>query len=253
VRHAGILAHSPDGSALCYLELIHLGHARFGSYGHADVTMDYIPLGRSMAAWESGDYPSIRATLARSIERLKAAGADFFICPDNTAHIALETDGPAFALPGLNIADVLAEEARAKGYCRIALLGTRFTMAGPVYPRALASRNIELRVPRPDERVKIDQIIFDELCLGVIREESRRAYVDIIARMKAEGCDAVALACTEIPLLVTPALAPLPTLDSTRLLAKAGFEVTAGERPQPTWRGGPLGEETANERKLSEY
>ena len=240
MKHAGILAHSPDGSALCYLELIHLGHARFGGYGHGDVTMDYIPFGSSRGAWDRGDLASVRATLAKSIGRLKAAGADFFLCPDNTAHIALEREGAPLALPGLNIADVLADEAVAKGYRRIGILGTRFTMAGPIYPRALGARGLGWLVPETGERETIDRIIFDELCAGVFTDASRKAYLDIIARLKTEGCDAVALACTEIPLLVTPDVSPLPTLDSTRLLAKAAFDVTTGERQMPVWRGGPI-------------
>ena len=238
--HTGILAHSPDGSALCYLELIRKGHERFGGYGLADVTLDYIPMGRSKPAWDAGDHASIRATLAISVARLKAAGASFFICPDNTAHIALETPGPDLALPGLNIGDVVAEQAEKEGRRCVAILGTDYTMTGPVYPRALSARGIAHMVPEPDERAEIHRIIFDELCCGIVSEESRRIYVQIIDGMKARGCDSAALVCTEIPLLVTPEMSPLPTLDSTRLLAAAGFEVSAGERPLPSWRGGPV-------------
>lgn len=240
MKRVGILAHSPDGSALCYLELIHLGHARFGTYGHADVTMDYIPFGRSASAWDADDYAAVRATLAQSLDRLKAAGADFFICPDNTAHIALETEGPPLPLPGLNIAEVVADEAKRKGFRKIALLGTRYTMTGPVYPRAFSRRGLCVLVPNPNERDLINRVIFDELCAGVIQDDSRRGYLEVIARMKGEGCDAAALCCTEIPLLITPDVSPLPTLDSTRLLAKAGFDVSTEERPMPSWRGGPI-------------
>lgn len=238
--HTGILAHSPDGSALCYLAFNHKGHERSGDYGYADVTLDYIPMGRSMPAWDAGDYASIRSTLAKSVERLAVAGAKFFICPDNTAHIALETPGPELALPGLNIGDVVAAEAEKQERRCVGILGTNYTMTGPVYPRALSARGIAHMIPEPQERTEIHRIIFDELCVGVLKEESRRIYLDIIERMKARGCDSVALVCTEIPLLVTPDISPLPTLDSTRLLATAGYAVSAEERPLPTWRGGPL-------------
>lgn len=237
--HTGILAHSPDGSALCYLTLIHKGHERFGTYGHADVTMDYIPIGPIMPSWDAADYAAIRATLGRSVDRLKAAGAKFFICPDNTAHIALETPGPDLALPGLNIAEVVAEQARRDQRQYVAILGTRYTMEGPVYPRALSARGIDYRIPTEEEREQINGIIFDELCRGVITERSRTIFVAIINRMKSDGCDAVALVCTEIPLLITPDSSPLPTLDSTRLLAEEGFKVSTGEVALPTWRGGP--------------
>ncbi len=238
--HAGILAHSPDGSALCYLAFCHLGHERFGTHEHPDVTLDYIPMGRSMPAWDAGDHASIRATLARSIERLAAAGAKFFMCPDNTAHIALETPGPDFALPGLNIAEVVADRALRDGRSCVGILGTDYTMTGPVYLRALSARGIGHVIPEPEERDVIHRIIFEELCSGIVTDASRQAYVEIIERLKDRGCDAVALVCTEIPLLVTPEVSPLPTLDSTRLLAAAGFAVAMEESPMPAWRGGPV-------------
>jgi aspartate racemase len=240
MTHVGIIAHSPDGSALCYLSLIREGHERFGTYGHGDITLDYIPMGRSMASWDAGDHQAIRSTLATSAARLSAAGADFFICPDNTAHIALEQPGPELALPGLHIGDVVADQAAKEGRHRVAVLGTRYTMQGPVYPRALTARGIDHLMPEPDEQQRINHIIFDELCHGILTEESRDAYLAIIERMKAAGCDAVALACTEIPLLISSELSPLPILDSTRLLARAAFEVSVGEREMPGWRGGPV-------------
>ncbi|RJF91540.1 aspartate/glutamate racemase family protein [Sphingomonas cavernae] len=240
--HTGILAHSPDGSALCYLTFCHLGYERFGAHDHADLTLDYVPMGRSIAAWDTGDHAAIRQTFAVSIARLKAAGAQFFICPDNTAHIALETPGPDFALPGLNIAEVVADRAAEEGYSRVGILGTAYTMEGPVYPRALGARGIDHVVPEPAEREVINRVIFEELCVGIVTDSSRAVYLNIIERLKAQGCDAVALVCTEIPLLITPEISPLPTLNSTHLLATAGFAVSLGERAMPTWRGGPVTE-----------
>jgi aspartate racemase len=114
-------------------------------------------------------------------------------------------------------------------------------MAGPVYRRALPAVGIEPAFPNDEERAEIDRIIFDELVEGVFTESSRARYVQIIDRLKREeGCDGAALVCTEIPLLVTPDVSPLPTLDSTRLLARAAFEVCTGKRDFPTWRGGPV-------------
>jgi aspartate racemase len=194
-----------------------------------------------MPAWEAGDCPAVRTNLAQSIERLAAGGCDFFACPDNTAHIALEMTGPTLSLPGLDIGDVVAERGAALGMTRVAVLGTRFTMAGPVYRRALPAVGIEPRFPNDEERADIDRIIFDELVEGVFTDESRNRYIEIIERLKhEEGCDGVALVCTEIPLLITPEVSPLPVLDSTRLLARAAFEVWIGRRPFPSWRGGPL-------------
>ena len=238
MRHLGILAHSAEGAALCFRAFCQEGFARLGPHDHPDVTLDCIALARSMAAWDEGDHDSIRATLSVSVERLARAGAEFFACPDNTAHMALERPGRELALPGLHIAEVVAEQAARDGRARVGVLGTRFTMDGPVYPRALGARGIAAEVPPPEDRLVLDKIIFDELVNGVLSEASRQEYVRVVEQLAARGCDAVALVCTEIPLLVTPEVSPLPTLDSPRLLARAAFEVATGQRPLPTWRGG---------------
>ena len=237
----GILAHSAEGAALCFLTFCREGFRELGPHMHPDVMLDCEAMGHVMAAWDAGDHAAVRAFLAQSVERLAKGGCDFFACPDNTAHIALELPGPDLALPGLDIGDVVAEQAVKLGMTRVAVLGTRFTMAGPVYRRALPAVGIEPRFPNVEERTDIDRIIFDELVEGVFSEASRRRYVEVIERLRREeGCDGVALVCTEIPLLVTADVSPLPILDSTRLLARAAFEVATGKRPFPTWRGGPL-------------
>ena len=240
MRHCGILAHSTEGAALCFLEFCQEGVRRLGSHTYPDLTLDYIAFGPMMPAWEAGDYDSIRATLSVSAGRLARAGAEFFICPDNTAHLALERPGPDLALPGLHIADVVAGQAARDRRTRVGILGTRYTMESPLYPRALAAHGIESEVPAKADRDLLNKIIFDELVNGVFAVQSRQEHVRIIAGLAECGCDAVALVCTEIPLLVTPADSPLPILDSTRLLAHAGLAVGMGDLPLPTWRGGPV-------------
>ncbi|WP_141586045.1 aspartate/glutamate racemase family protein [Actinomadura sp. WMMA1423] len=240
MRHLGILAHSAEGAALCLRAFCQEGFRELGPDDHPDVTLDLIAMARSMPAWDAGDHAPIRKTLAESVRRLAAAGADFFACPDNTAHLALEHPGDDLALPGLHIVRVVADQAAREGRTRVGVLGTRYTMDGPLYPRELAARGIGAEVPDPADRETVNRIIFDELVNGIITEESRRQYLRIIEGLAARGCDAVALVCTEIPLLVTPEVSPLPTLDSTRLLARAAFEVAADRAPLPTWRGGRL-------------
>jgi aspartate racemase len=115
-------------------------------------------------------------------------------------------------------------------------------LTGPVYPGAFGRRAIDWAVPNEADRKQIDDIIFEELCLGTFTDESRAVYVRIIEKLKADGCDAVALVCTEIPLLITEDVSPLPTLDSTRLLAAAAVEVATGAHPMPKWWGGPIGD-----------
>jgi aspartate racemase len=241
MRHLGILAHSTEGAALCFRAFCQAGFAELGPHDHPDVTLDCISMARSMPAWDTGDHASIRVTLAESVRRLAGAGADFFACPDNTAHMALEEPGEDLALPGLHIAEVVADQAARDGRRHVGVLGTRYLMDGPVYRRALGGRGIAAEVPGPKDRRTVDRIIFDELVNGVFTADSRREYVRITEGLAERGCDAVALVCTEIPLLLTPDDSPLPTLDSTRLLARAAFDVAVGRQPLPTWRGGPLG------------
>jgi len=240
MKHLGILAHSAEGAALCFRAFCQAGFEALGAHDHPDVTLDCIAMARSMGAWEAGDHTSIRRTLAESVTRLARAGADFFVCPDNTAHMALELPGEPLALPGLHIAEVVADAARHDGRRRVGVLGTRYTMEGPIYPRALAARGISHAVPEAAERERLNRIIFDELVMGVFSDSSRAEYVRAIERLAARGCDAVALVCTEIPILIAPADSPLPTLDSTRLLARAALDVAVAKRPFPSWRGGPV-------------
>lgn len=240
MKHLGILAHSMEGAALCLRTFCLEGWDRMGAYQHPDVTLDCIALAHSMPAWDEGNYLSIRDTLATSVRRLAGAGADFFVCPDNTAHLALEQPGEDLALPGLHIAEVLADQAARDGRTRVAVLGTSYTMDGPVYPRALGSRGIATELPDADDRRVLNRIIFDELVHAVFTDPSRQEYVRIIGRLADRGCDAAALACTEIPMLVAPEDSPIPTLDSTRLLAHAAFDVAVGKEAMPTWRGGPV-------------
>lgn len=238
--HIGILAHSADGAALCFLEMVREGAREMGAHEHPEITLSIQPMGPTFAAYDRGDLDVVNAHLRQTCQRLADAGCDFFVCPDNTAHIAFDAARELYPLPGLHICDVVAQQAKADGRKRVALLGTRWTMTGPAYPAAFARAGVALQSPEADERATIDRVIFEELCLGVITESSRHEYVRIIERMKRDGCDAVALSCTEIPLLVTPEISPLPSLDSTRLLARAAVAVALGKASPPTWRGGAM-------------
>lgn len=238
--HIGILAHSAEGATLCYRTCWLEGIARMGPHNHPEITLTGVAMHHALPAWEAGDLAALRALFLADAEKLASAGADFFVLPDNTAHIALEALGEDFPIPCLHIGEVVADEAVRCGRERIAILGTEWTMSGPVYPGAFSRRGLGWERPDEADRAEIHRIIFDELCLGEIRDGSRDTYLAIIERLAERGCDAAALVCTEIPLLVTPDVSPLPVLDSTRLLARAAVEVALGEREMPGWRGGPL-------------
>jgi aspartate racemase len=237
--HIGILAHSAEGATLCYRTAWLEGVRRMGKHNHPEITLTGVAMHHALDAWDRDDRAALRDIFRSDAAKLAAAGADFFVLPDNSAHIALEAPGEPFPIPCLHIAEVVADEAVAHGYRRIAVLGTNWTMTGPVYPGALARRGLEWAVPEEPDRKRVHDVIMDELCLGIFKDESRAAYVRIIEQLAARGCDAAALVCTEIPLLIGPQDSPLPILDSTRLLAKAAVEVAIGDRPLPRWRGGP--------------
>lgn len=239
MRHVGILAHSADGAALCFLEMVREAARELGAHEHPEITLSILPMGPMLECYARSDLLSVRAHLARTAHRLAAAGCDFFVCPDNTAHIALELPGEPLPFPGLHIADIVARRARGDGRKRVGLLGTAWTMEGPVYPAAFARAGIDMRTPEPEGRTLVDGIIFNELCQGLVSDASRAELVHVIGALRDAGCDAVALSCTELPLSITPDTSPLPTLDSTRLLAREAV-ATAVAGVLPAWRGGPL-------------
>lgn len=238
--HIGILMHSAEGALLCYRTAVHEGLARMGAHTHPTITMSGRAMSHALEYWDASDYRALRAIFAEDAQSLTAAGASFFVLPDNTAHIALETDGPPLPLPCLHIAEVVAGEAAARGHRKIGVLGTRWTMEGPVYREAFERRGIGWAIPEGGQRAALHAIIMDELCMGVFDPASTAVFLDTIERLAEDGCDGVALVCTEIPLIVSDANSALPVLDSTRLLAKAAVDVALGARPMPQWRGGPV-------------
>jgi aspartate racemase len=222
-QHIGIVACSAEGAALCYRTICLGGTAVMGRHMHPQVTMHTQPLGEYYRHIYAGDWDGVARLMLASAEKLARAGADFLVCPDNTIHQAFELVAPQSPLPWLHIAEEVATEAGRKGFRRLGLLGTKFLVQSSVYPSRLAPAGISYVLPTDVEREKLNQIIEDELVYARFTPESLRAFVDAIERMRHEGCDAVVLGCTEIPLLLAPESSPLPTLDSTRLLARAAL------------------------------
>ncbi len=219
--HIGIVACSTEGAALCYRTISLEGGQIVGNHDHPEVSLHSFPLARYMKCIDAGDWPGVAELMLGSADKLARAGADFLICPDNTIHQVFDLVEHRSPRPWLHIAREVAREAQRQKFARLAVLGTRYLMEGPVYREILKSAQIECRIPRSEQRERINQVIFDELVNGQILSRSQAYFVEVIRAMKDEGCDAVVLGCTEIPLLITPESSPLPTLDSTRLLARA--------------------------------
>lgn len=238
MRHIGILQYSLEGAQLCYREVAERAMAKLGPHHHPLITMAGLSMHETIAAWDAKDFAFLAPHTAEVVGRLGIAGADFFVMPDNTAHMALERVEQPLPLPGLHIAEVVAKEAKRRGFRRLGITGTGWTMRGNIYPDACVRHGLEWAVPDAEMQVELHRIIMDELCMGRFVEASTTSFVTATSDLRASGCDAVVLGCTEIPLILNDGNSALPVLDSTRLLAKAAVEVALSEAPMPSWRGG---------------
>ena len=227
-KHIGIVACSAEGAALCYRTICAEAPRFMGEHNHPEITMHTHPLSEYMAHIRAGAWHRVAELMLSSARKVAQAGADFAVCPDNTVHQAFERVVGKSPIPWLHIAENVASEAQQKGYKRPGILGTKYLMIGPVYPTALKKAGLSCEIPAAPDRERINRIIFKELVYAVFREESRIYFNGVMEKLKQRGCDAAVLGCTEIPLIVDPNDCPLPTLDSTRLLARAALRKALG-------------------------
>jgi len=233
MKHIGIVAVSAEGAALCYRTICLEGAGLLGPHSHPEVSLHCFPLSGYQHLIDCGRWDAVGEQLLESAARLVRAGAALLICPDNTVHQGLDLVRARSPVPWIHIAEEVVVEARRHRLKRLAILGTRFLMEGPVYPSKLKPAGIDYRIPNPQQRQRINQIIYDELVYARILPESLAYFQEVIGELAANGCDGVALACTEIPLLIGAADSPLPVLDSTRILARAALrQATADEKNQ---------------------
>jgi aspartate racemase len=232
-QHVGIVACSAEGAALCYRSICLGGADLLGPHDHPEISMHTHSLGAYMNYIERDDWAGVGSLMLSSARKLAHAGADFLICPDNTIHQALPFIAAELPLRWLHIAEVVAAQAVGRRFKRLGLTGTRYLVESDVYPEKLKARAIECVRPAPDERQEIHRIIMEELVCGVFKQESVATFQQAMERMKAQGCDAVVLGCTEIPLLMNDENSPLPTLDSTRLLARMALRRAVQSREVP--------------------
>ncbi|HEX7158434.1 MAG TPA: amino acid racemase [Edaphobacter sp.] len=227
--HIGIVACSAEGAALCYRTVCTEGAKYLGPHDHPEVSMHTHSLADYMKPIYRDDWPAVADLMLSSANKLASIGADLLICPDNTIHQALPYVLPRSPLPWLHIAEVVASVAAEQGFHRIGITGTRWLVESNVYPEKLTARGLAYLRPSPSDREAINRIIFDELVYGIFKPESIATFQEVIQRLRDEGCDAVVLGCTEIPLIISDANSPLPTLDSTRLLARAALKHAIGD------------------------
>jgi aspartate racemase len=228
-KHIGIAAVTSEGAALCYRTICQEGEANLG-YAHPEVTLHNFPLADYMRSIEAEDWPEVGRLLLESAGKLARVGAVFAICPDNTAHQGLDLIRDQSPIPWLHIAEEIAALAQERGYRKVGLLGTRWLMEGPVYPRALAAHGIVCEIPESSVRQRISAFIMDELVFGRFTLPTREYFQEAIQVFERNGCEAVVLGCTEIPLLIQAEDSVLPILDSTRTLARAALREAADMR-----------------------
>ncbi len=223
-QHIGIVVCSAEGAALCFRTICAEGAVLLGPHGHPEVSIHAHSLAEYVECLDRGDWDGVGELMLSAANKLAKIGADFLICPDNTIHQALPSIASRSPLPWLHIADVVASAASDRGFRKVGLTGTRWLIDSETYPAKLAARDIGYLRPTSAERDEISRIIMEELVCGVFKPEAIAYLLRVIERMKGEGCDAVVLGCTEIPLIINDANSSLPTLDSTRLLARAALQ-----------------------------
>ena len=228
-QHIGIVACSAEGAALCYRTICTEGASLLGPHAHPEVSVHTFCLANYVDCLNRGDIQGVGELMLASATKLSIIGADFLICPDNTIHQAFSYVEPRSPLPWLHIAEVVAAEAAARGYRLLGITGTRWLVDSTVYPDRLRAHGLRHLRPNDADRDETNRIIMDELVCGVFKRESTEYLQAVVGRMKAQGCDAVVLGCTELPLILNDSISPLPVLDSTRLLARAALHRATGE------------------------
>lgn len=232
-QHIGIVACSAEGASLCYRSICAGGADLLGPHAHPEISIHGHSLSEYMKCIYGNDWHGVGELMLSSADKLARIGADFLICPDNTIHRALPWIVSRLPLKWLHIVDVVAAQAVGRGFRRLGLMGSRYLLESDVYPEKLGERGLECLPPNPAEREEINRIIFEELVYGIFKPEAILAFQRIMQRMKEEGCDAVVLGCTEIPLVMDDSNSPLPTLDSTRLLARMALRRAVQSRAVP--------------------
>jgi aspartate racemase len=164
MKHIGIIAVSAEGAALCYRTICLEGAAFLGPHDHPEITLQGFSLSNYQRLIDDARWDAVGERMLESAAKLVRTGVQLLICPDNTVHQGLDLVRERSPVPWIHIAEEVSDEARRRGFKRLAILGTRFLMEGSVYPSKLASAGIDYRVPNLEQRTRINQIIYDGSC-----------------------------------------------------------------------------------------
>ena len=225
MRRIGLLGGMSWESTALYYRLVNEEvRERLGGFHSARLVMASVDFAEVEAMQATDDWAAAGDLLAREAQGLEAAGAECVVLCTNTMHKVADAIEAAVGIPLLHLADVTAAAVQAAGLDRVALLGTRFTMEQPFYADRLRSHGLDVLVPEGADRTRVHDVIYDELVLGVVRDESRAAYVDVVRRLVEQGAGGVVLGCTEIELLIGPDDVDVPVFATTALHARAAVD-----------------------------
>ncbi|MFI2348253.1 aspartate/glutamate racemase family protein [Streptomyces sp. NPDC019443] len=213
-----------ESSAEYYRLLNELVRQRLGGLHSAKCLLHSLDFAEIEELQAAGEWQRAGEILAEAARGLQAAGADLLLICTNTMHKVAGQVEAAVSVPLLHLADTTADAVRAAGIGRVGLLGTAFTMEQAFYRDRLAGHGLDVLTPDGEGRALVHRVIYEELCLGVVREESRAAYQDVIGKLVAAGAEGVVLGCTEIELLIRDEDSPVPLFPTTRLHAEAAVD-----------------------------
>ncbi|WP_405598563.1 aspartate/glutamate racemase family protein [Streptomyces sp. NBC_01410] len=219
-----------ESSAEYYRLLNELVRERLGGLHSAKCVLHSVDFAGIEELQVAGDWERAGEILADAARGLEAAGADLLLICTNTMHKVAGQVEAAVSVPLLHLADATADAVRAQGITRVGLLGTAFTMEQDFYRDRLAGHGLDVLTPDAGGRALVHRVIYEELCLGVVREESRAAYQDVVAELVAAGAEGVVLGCTEIELLIGEKDSPVPVFPTTRLHVEAAVDAALGGR-----------------------
>ena len=229
MRTIGMLGGmSWESTAIYYRLANELVRERLGGLHSARILLSSVEFAEMEQLQVTGQWDRAGELLAVEAARLEAAGADLLVLCTNTMHKVAGAIEDAVGIPLLHLGDVTAAAVRAAGLDTVGLLGTAFTMSQDFYSGRLEAHGLTVLVPGEDDQTLVHRVIYDELCQGVVREESRAAYVEVVGRLVSRGAQGIILGCTEIELLIGPDDLQVPSFPTTSIHVAAAVDAALG-------------------------
>ena len=224
-KRIGILGGlTPESTITYYMHIVHRYHELYGDHGYPETIINGVSFQKYEDWMMKEDWDNIEKSLLEGLKTLKKAGADFAVIATNTMHILFEKLQAQIDLPLISIVDATAEAIKAEGFNKIGLIGTQFSMNKPFYREGLAKHGIEVVTPNEEDKAYIVKVIFEELAIGKLTDESRKGYLKIIDKLVAQGAEGIVLGCTEIPLLVRQEDTEIKVVDTATVHAEKALQ-----------------------------